>query len=275
MSALPQEREFHFSDSDFKFIAKLVNEQTGIVLAAHKRDMVYSRLARRLRALGIRDFNEYCQWVQGEGAASEMGNLVNAITTNLTSFFREQHHFEHLREHVLLPMSKQPDRHLRLWSAACSAGMEPYSMAMTLRAAIPSISQWDARILATDIDTNMLKTGAEGIYPEREFDNIPRAYRDQVVRQNEQVLMSQPLKNLIAFKYLNLLQDWPFQKQFHAVFCRNVVIYFDKPTQRQLFDRIADTIVPGGWLYIGHSENLSNVCDRFELCGRTIYRRIR
>lgn len=271
----PKEREYAFSDSEFRFLAELVNEHTGIVFADHKRDMVYSRLARRLRALGLQSFAEYCELVQGEQGGEEMGNLVNAITTNLTSFFREGHHFEHLKQNVLLPLTAKPERKLRIWSSACSSGMEPYSIAMTVKSAIPNIDKWDAKILATDIDTNMLRVGLNGEYAMSEYKNIPENYRKYASQQGDKVLVADELKELISFKHLNLLQAWPMKGEFDAIFCRNVVIYFDKPTQRKLFDRIADRLKPGGWLYIGHSENLNNVCNRFELCGRTIYRRIK
>lgn len=275
----PDEREFSFSDKEFRFLAELANKRTGIVLAEHKKDMVYSRLVRRLRALGLRSFAEYCELMQGEQGQEEIGNLVNAITTNLTSFFREKHHFEHLRDTVLAPLAARPPspKRLRIWSAGCSAGMEPYSLAMTVKSAFKDLQNWDAKILATDIDTNMLKTGSEGEYDAGQYENIPPAFRGDVARagNGDRIRMSDELKRLLAFKHLNLLESWPMKGPFDAVFCRNVVIYFDKPTQARLFNRIADLIVPGGWLYIGHSENLFKVCDRFELVGRTIYRKVK
>lgn len=270
-----KEREYAFSDSEFKFLSELVSQHTGIVLADHKRDMVYSRLARRLRALGLQSFAEYCELVQGEQGGEEMGNLVNAITTNLTSFFREAHHFEHLKQQVITPLATKPERKLRIWSSACSSGMEPYSIAMAMKSALPNIEKWDAKILATDIDTNMLRVGLKGEYAASEYKNISDIYQKYVTKQDDKVHVADELKDLISFKYLNLLQAWPMKGEFDAIFCRNVVIYFDKPTQRKLFDRMADRLKPGGWLYIGHSENLNNVCNRFELCGRTIYRRIK
>lgn len=274
-----EEREFEFSERDFRFLTQLVTKKTGIVLGDHKRDMVYSRLARRLRALGIKTFAGYCELMQGESGHEEIGNLVNAITTNLTSFFREKHHFEHLRDNVLVPMvakSSHPKR-LRIWSAGCSSGMESYSIAMTVKSALRDLHSWDARILATDIDTNMLNTGMQGEYSAEQWENIPPSHRGDVLKQakQERIRMSDPLKQLIAFKHLNLLEPWPMQGTFDVVFCRNVVIYFDKPTQQKLFARIADMLKPDGWLYIGHSENLFKVSNRFELVGRTIYRRIR
>ena len=271
----PQEREFAFHDRDFKFLASMVNERTGIVLADHKRDMVYSRLARRLRALGICTFAEYCDLLTGEDGASEMGNLVNAITTNLTAFFREGHHFEHLREQVLRPLMQRKEKRIRIWSAGCSSGAEPYTIAMVLMELLGNTNGWDARILATDIDTNMLDTGQRGVYPPEYAEKVPPAYRKYTETDANGMRVAEALKPLISFKPLNLLERWPIKGPFDAIFCRNVVIYFDKPTQKTLFNRMAELIKPDGWLYIGHSENLHNVCDRFQLIGKTIYRRVK
>jgi chemotaxis protein methyltransferase CheR len=271
------EREFSFSGSEFRFLAGLANERTGIVLSEQKKDMVYSRLVRRLRALKLNSFAEYCTLMQSEAGEEELGNLVNAITTNLTSFFREAHHFEHLHDAVLSPLMANPpaQKRLRIWSAGCSAGMEPYSIAMTMKSAMKGAKGWDAKILATDIDTNMLNTGAAGEYAIEQHTNIPAQYRTDVLQSGNRIHMSDELRQMIAFKHLNLLEAWPMSGTFDAIFCRNVVIYFDKPTQAKLFNRMADLLVPNGWLYIGHSENLFKVCDRFELLGRTIYRKVK
>lgn len=276
VTAAPAEREFAFSQSEFSFISKLVYNKTGIVLADHKRDMVYGRLVRRLRALKLKSFAEYCELIQSPQGEDEMGNLVNAVTTNLTSFFRENHHFEHLRETLMKEAESVKDRKIRLWSAACSAGMEPYSMAMTCRSAIHDIDRWDAKILATDIDTNMLDTGSRGTYTVSELEDIAPPYRQFVdhTKGDDVFHLRDYVKKLISFKHLNLLSDWPMKGPFDAIFCRNVVIYFDKPTKQKLFARMADILKPSGWLYIGHSENLHGICDRFELVGRTIYRKI-
>ncbi len=281
MSVL-QNREFTFSDGDFKFLAELVHKRVGIVLGEHKRNMVYSRLARRLRQLKINSFREYCTLLEDNSAGDEVSNLVNAITTNLTSFFREQHHFDHLRNEVLLPMSEQPppDRRLRIWSAGCSSGVEPYSIAMTALDVFAAARDWNIKILATDIDTNMLDVGRAGTYPIAQLEKIPPVYRKSFIRVDRtpsdgEIHMADKVRLLIRFNALNLLEQWPFNGPFDVIFCRNVVIYFDKPTQRQLFDRIADMLKPHGWLYIGHSENLFNVCDRFSPQGKTIYRKVR
>jgi chemotaxis protein methyltransferase CheR len=268
------DKEFAFSDQDFRFLADLANRKTGIVLTDAKRDMVYSRISRRLRALGMTNFRQYCELVQGPNGDSEMGNLVNAITTNLTHFFREKHHFEHLQKELLEPLRESSGKRLRIWSAGCSSGMEPYSIAMTIRSVFAK-SGIDAKILATDIDTNMLDRGKGGEYPIEEYDNIPPAYRGGITKGQLSDTMQMPddLKQLITFNHLNLLEGWPMRGPFDAIFCRNVVIYFDKATQTRLFNRMADLLSPSGWLYIGHSENLNKVTDRFEPAGRTIYRR--
>jgi chemotaxis protein methyltransferase CheR len=266
-----KEREFSFSEKEFHFLANLANKRTGIMLEDHKKDMVYSRLVRRLRALKLKSFAEYCDLVQSSEGTEEMGNLINAITTNLTRFFREEHHFEHLYEQI----THTKEQRLRIWSAGCSAGMEPYSIAMTVRAATKKSTSLDVKILATDIDTNMLTKGREGHYPFDQLDHIPRQYHSDITSDEDSIYMSDILREMIAFKPLNLLESWPMNGPFDVVFCRNVVIYFDKPTQAKLFNRIADLLKPDGWLYIGHSENLFKVSDRFELVGRTIYRKVR
>ena len=265
--------EFELSDSQFQFLSELAHRRTGIVLAEGKRDMVYGRLVRRLRSLALDSFAEYCQLLSGEHADDEMGHLINAITTNLTGFFREEHHFEHLTDHLATLLPKQ--KRLRLWSAACSSGMEPYSMAMVLQAALGKTATHDAKILATDIDTAMLQTGRAGTYRTSDVEKVPTAYRkDYAELDGERVVMGDALRQLITFKPLNLLEAWPMRGPFDVIFCRNVVIYFDKPTKVELFDRMADMLTPGGLLYIGHSENLHNICNRFELVGRTIYQRV-
>lgn len=271
-------REFQFTDDDFKTLRDLVHEYTGIVLSDHKRNMVYSRLARRLRALSMKSFRDYCALLKQGGQEEEMTNLINAITTNLTAFFREAHHFEHLEKEVLAPRLTAGPKKLRIWSSACSAGQEPYSIAMSVRRAIPNPAGWDMRILATDIDHNMLNKGATGIYDEKEWEKIPSDCRDSYCTlekgpQGAQVVMKPALRQMIRFNHLNLLHPWPMKGPFDAIFCRNVVIYFDKDTQRTLFARMAELLRPGGWLYIGHSESLFNVSDQFELKGRTIYQK--
>jgi len=268
------QREFSFSQENFRFLAGLAQARTGIVLADHKKDMVYGRLTRRLRALNLDGFAEYCELLQSDAGADEVGHLINAVTTNLTSFFREAHHFDHLRDAVLPHVT---GKKFRIWSSACSSGMEPYSIAMTMKQAIPDLAKWDAKILATDIDSNMLNIGREGEYPAHELEELPSQYKPYAKAgiKPGKLCVSDDLKKLITFNQLNLLEAWPMKGPFDAIFCRNVVIYFDKPTKQKLFARMADILKPGGWLYIGHSENLHGISDRFELFGRTIYRKVK
>lgn len=275
---MQQDREFHFREEDFRFIRTLVYDKAGIVLAEHKRDMVYSRLVRRLRGLNLASFSEYCDLLTSEQGDQEMGNFVNAITTNLSSFFREPHHFDHLAQSVLKPLisgGRLPEKRIRIWSAACSWGAEPYSIAMTLANALNGASGWDAKVLATDIDTNMLTKARNGEFDMDQMEKISEPYRRSYCTvKDKQFVVKDAIRSLITFKPLNLLEGWPFKGMFDAVFCRNVVIYFDKPTQARLFDRIADVMKPDGWLYIGHSENLFKVTNRFQLVGKTIYRKV-
>lgn len=270
--------EFAFEDDDFETIVGLVREQTGIVLGHHKRDLVYGRLTKRLRAIGLNAFAEYCELLQSADGEAERRMMVNAITTNLTGFFREPHHFEFLGSKVLAPIVRDATaqtRRIRIWSAGCSSGEEPYSIAMTLREAIGRGIGWDAKILATDIDTDVLSIAAAGRYEADRAKSIPASLRQQYVdgSRADTVQMSESLTSLIVFKQLNLFNPWPMSGPFDAIFCRNVVIYFNKDDQRVLFDRFAELLVPGGWLFIGHSETLFRVSDRFRHMGRTIYQR--
>ncbi|MGE4279535.1 MAG: protein-glutamate O-methyltransferase CheR [Magnetospirillum sp.] len=274
-----REREFELGDEEFRFLAAFMSRETGIVLSEHKRDMVCGRLVKRLRALGMRDFSDYCDMLRGPKGASEVENLVNAITTNITNFFREPHHFDHLRDQVLAPrLQERPRRHrIRIWSAGCSSGEEPYSIAMTMADALKGCDGWDALVLATDIDTNVLRRAELGIYPLKSVEHVPESYRKRFLRrtsESDKVQVSDDVRRLIRFRQLNLHENWPMKGQFDAIFCRNVAIYFDKPTQRQLFNRYADRLNMGGILYLGHAESLIGVSDRFEVVGKTSYRRI-
>lgn len=274
-----KEREFLFTDQDFQFISKLVQDNVGIVLPEHKRNLVYSRLARRLRALNMKTFKEYCNLLVSEDSHQELMNFTNAITTNLTGFFREPHHFEHLETLLTEHIRKATQKRLRIWSSACSTGQEPYSIAMVVAKVLENASGWDVKILATDIDTNVLNTAMNGEYDETVMDKIPSHFRSFVTRYGTNdkgnIQMGDKIRSLISFKQLNLLHNWPMKGPLDVIFCRNVVIYFNKDTQRTLFDKMANILKSDGTLYIGHSENLFNVCDRFKSIGRTIYQRIK
>lgn len=271
-------REFDFSAKDFKYISGVVADRTGIVLSEAKHDMVYSRLARRLRELQMTEFSEYIALLKS-GNEEEILAFTNAITTNLTSFFREKHHFDFLREKVLPELKRtKRDRRIRIWSAGCSSGEEPYSIAMTLRDVFPQLDGWDIKILATDLDTNMVQTAAAGVYKEERVAGLDRKHAKKWVNKGSgenagKIRMSQELRNMITFNQLNLMDEWPMKGSFDFMFCRNVVIYFNKDTQRILFDRYANLVVDGGYLFIGHSESLNKVSTRFDLLGQTIYQK--
>jgi chemotaxis protein methyltransferase CheR len=272
------QRDLVFTDADFNFIRQLVATQTGISLSEQKRELVYGRLSKRLRNLELQTFAQYCTYVEHNG--QELHELVNAITTNLTSFFREPYHFDYLRDDLLpaLLRSNAESRRIRIWSAGCSTGEEPYSIAMVLRDALPAGQGWDARILATDIDSNVLARAQQGVFAEERASGIPERYLRRSFRRGQgdnagMLRVSDEVRSLVTFRQLNLMQDWPMRGPFDVIFCRNVVIYFDKPTQKRLFNRYADLLAEGGHLFIGHSETLFKVCERFTLIGRTIYRK--
>jgi chemotaxis protein methyltransferase CheR len=271
--------EFELTDSEFKRLRELVHARTGIALSEAKRELVYGRLARRLRKLKLTSFAEYCRLVES-AESEELQELTNAITTNLTAFFRENHHFEQLGVETLPQIASRRSamRRVRLWSAGCSTGEEPYSMAIVLREGLARLPNWDIKLLATDIDSKVVATAAEGVYAADRFKGVSaervRNWFSQVTGRPGFCAASADLKALITFKQLNLLEPWPVKGPFDVIFCRNVVIYFDKATQRRLFDRMADLQEPGGWLFIGHSENLLHVTRRYKLVGRTVYRRV-
>lgn len=269
-----EETEFAFTQSDFRFIADLVKDHTGIVLADNKFKMVYARLARRVRALGMDDFKAYCALLDSPKGEHEFQDFVNAMTTNLTKFFRENHHFEHVKEHVIGP-ARQHHKRLRIWSAGCSTGEEPYSLAISLLEKVPDPKNWDAKILATDLDTNCLLTGANGIYNVEGIKDMPPLMRERYfLNHADQVKAKECLRQLISFKPLNLLQKWPMSGPFDAIFCRNVMIYFDNPTKSELVRRFGAYLKVGGYLYIGHSETLLDQQHLFKLVGRTIYKKL-
>lgn len=272
-------KEFNLTDSDFQKIKKLVIEHTGICLSDGKQDMIYSRLAKRLRQLDFEDFSQYLDLL-ASGDEAEMGNFINSVTTNLTSFFREQHHFDYLKKDLLPQLMKQnrDTRVIRIWSAGCSTGEEPYSIAMTVKETVPENQGWDVRILATDLDTNVLEHASNGVYASERVNGIPaeklrRWFRKGRGELEGYVKAADALRDMIIFKQLNLMGNWPVKPGVDIIFCRNVVIYFDKPTQSVLFDRYANTLKEDGHLFIGHSETLYKVCDRFKLLGKTIYQR--
>jgi chemotaxis protein methyltransferase CheR len=263
-------------------LAQIAREQTGIALADSKRDLVYGRLARRLRALGMSSFRQYRDYLQGVDGEREIEKFINSISTNHTKFFREVHHFAHFRSSVagafVHATSGAGGGRLRIWSAGCSTGEEPYSIALVLKHEIANIERHDVRILATDIDTEVLAKGSAGEYAATALDEIPQRFWPYLHTLDDRaktarIAMGDEVRALIAFRRLNLIEHWPLKGLFDAIFCRNVLIYFDNATKATLVDRFVNQIRPGGWLYLGHSESLIKSHPGLRLVGRTIYRR--
>ncbi|MDE2350018.1 MAG: protein-glutamate O-methyltransferase CheR [Gammaproteobacteria bacterium] len=272
-------REFQFSDADFCALRDLVKQLTGINLADSKRELVYGRVSRRLRTLGLKRFSEYRQLLEGDDE-SELVEFCNAMTTNLTAFFRESHHFDYLRDQFLLPRvhDARAPRRIRIWSAACSSGEEPYSLAMTVCEAIPDWKRWDIKILATDIDSEILARARRGIYTADRVKGLDpgrleRFFRAPAGADQSAYQVDPDLAGLITFKQINLMHDLPMKGPLDVVVCRNVIIYFDKDAQRGLFTRIAKLQRPNDLLFLGHSESLFKVSNDYDLIGKTIYRR--
>jgi len=268
-------KEFDFTRADFERVRGLIYQRAGISLADSKQEMVYSRLARRLRATGIGSFATYLDSLEGNRMPAEWESFVNALTTNLTSFFREAHHFPLLAEHVL-KVKRQHNTPLTIWCSASSTGEEPYSIAMTLCEAFNTLTP-PVSIVATDIDTNVLATASAGVYPlERvdklEAERLRRFFLKGKGAQEGMVRIRPELRQLITFRQLNLLSDdWPVRGPFDAIFCRNVMIYFDKATQRKILSRFVPLMKPDGLLFAGHSENFLYVSDALRLRGKTVY----
>lgn len=271
------EREYKFTRKNFEDIKSLVFKNTGISLSDDKEALVYGRLVRRLRVLNMDDFDAYCRLLRDENG-EEFVDFTNAITTNLTSFFRESHHFDYLVNDVVSRVKEQTKPRLRIWSAGCSTGEEPYSIAMTLYENIPNINNWDVRILATDLDTNVIQHASDGVYNIDRIEDLSRAKKKKWFHKGkgknaDKVKVKQELKELITFKHLNLMKPWPMKNLFDVIFCRNVLIYFNKDTQKNLVERYADYLTDDGYLYLGHSESMNDVTTRFELLGKSSYKK--
>ncbi len=267
--------------SEFQQISDLVYHHCGINLHKGKHELVQARIARQLRSKGLKTFAEYMRMIQADTTGREFSALIDVISTNLTSFFREQQHFSYLSETLLpnLIKEKNTERSLRAWSAGCSSGEEPYSIAMTVADAIEGHGNWDVKILASDISRRMLATAEAGIYDISRAKAIPVHFRAKYFRPfggtgEAAYQATAAIKSVIRYRYLNLIERWPFSGPFDFIFCRNVMIYFDKPTQEKLVRQFHDRLAPGGMLFTGHSESLSGLDHRFEYVQPTIYRRI-
>ncbi|HVT81750.1 MAG TPA: protein-glutamate O-methyltransferase CheR [Phycisphaerae bacterium] len=298
--------EWTLSDADFRLITGMVYDHCGITLNESKRDLVQARLSKELRAGGYQTVEQYVRMLMADQTGARFTSLIDALSTNLTSFFREPEHFQYLTS-TLVPgwvaARGNATRRIVAWSAACSSGEEPYTLGIALSealvaaeqaagrsgAAVDSISGpggWDVRILATDISTRVLGTAKAGIYPSSRLGGISPEHRQAYFgrcdpsflphrgRGKEEVFQVRPfLRSMIRFRHLNLMEGWPFSGPFDVIFCRNVMIYFDKPTQERLVNRFHDCLAPGGYLFTGHSESLTGIRHTFQYVKPTIYRR--
>lgn len=268
------------SPSDFEALAGILHRETGIYMPESKRTLMQSRLSKRLRALGLPDFGAYRHRVEREAPDGELNEMISCLTTNVTRFFRESQHFDDLAENLLpkLLETARAGRRVRFWSAGCSTGEEPYSLALLLLDLCPDAPTLDIRILASDIDPKVLEVGIAGRYPPSALDQLPARLR-RFFRQDPDEPALQEIcdaaRRLVRFRQLNLLHEWPISGQFDAIFCRNVVIYFDLPTQERLWKRFADKLLPEGRLYIGHSERLFGASlNAFKTSGAAGYVRV-
>lgn len=253
--------EFTLSRDDFRRISQMIYDDSGIKLTEGKAALVYARLAKRLRVLKMQAFRDYCDLVASAEGQGERQEMLTSLTTNVTKFFREPHHFEHLKTQIVTPfVQKGGQGRLRIWSAACSTGQEPYSIAFTLLSAWPGAANHDVKILATDIDRNVLAAAEAGVYAENLLDGISpemRARYFEPAGERGQMRVVQAVRRLITFRPLNLVEAWPMQGPFQAIFCRNVVIYFDEPTQQGIWEKFTPRLAADGALYIGHSERVT------------------
>ena len=270
-----RDREFEFTNADFERIRKLIHSHAGIALSAAKQDMVYSRLARRLRACGDRTFADYLARLERD--RPEWETFVNSLTTNLTSFFRESHHFELLAERLRRIADK---RTIRIWCNAASTGEEPYSLAITACEAFDTLTP-PVQIIASDIDTSVLAHAERGMYRQDRLDRVSaerlRRYfvRPADGQQGGELRVRPELQRLMSFRPINLLESsWPVQGPLDAIFCRNVMIYFDKPTQYAILQRFVPLLRKDGALFAGHSESFMHAADLFRSMGRTVYQRV-
>ncbi len=254
-------KHVQLDSASFNWISRVVYERTGIVLGQGKQELVKARLAKRMRATRIDSVKDYIKYIKEDPTGSEMRELLDAITTNKTSFFREPDHFDYLRD-AILPELKSRYKAIRIWSAGCSTGEEPYTISMVLHEAFPDIHSADVKILATDIANTVLAEARSGEYTFDKVKEVPKPYLTKyfttIQGVNETIWRIAPsVRKIVYFARLNLMEEWPMKGPFQVIFCRNVMIYFDRPTRERLVNRFYDYLCPGGYLLVGHSECLS------------------
>lgn len=275
--AIKELKSYDLTARHFEEVAAFIYKIAGIRLMRGKEELVKSRLSRRLRALGMDDFDQYLALVKSDKAGKELTNFLDALTTNKTSFLREARHFDFVRDNII-PLLRETNQPVRIWSAGCSSGEEPYTLAMILREHLPNIDRRDVRILATDLSTQVLQTAQEAIYDGETMLPLPPAFAQKYftpvskgagnlfqVRDN--------VRQMVRFARLNLMGPWPMQGLFNFIFCRNVMIYFDKQTQGNLVRRFGEKLMPQGYLFIGHSESLTGANHNFQYVQPALYRK--
>ena len=272
---------FSFTDADFAVIARFASREYGLDLKIEKKGLIYARLARRIRALGMDDFKTYCAYATAGTSRSEQSELLSALTTNVTSFFREQHHFDMLRSQILPNLGSRlaSGKKIRIWSAGCSGGQEPYSIAATLRESIPNLPADAVQILATDVDERILERAKAAVYRPAEVTGLSETAFNKLFTGSKDLRTSfevrPELRRMVKFETLNLVGNWVHDVKFDIVFCRNVVIYFERATQHRLWTRFHDSMTPEGCLFIGHSERLSGPSEtRFNNIGITAFEKV-
>ncbi len=260
----------------FEAIKKIIYDVAGISLAPHKAQMVSNRIAKRIKALGLEDYDDYIDYLRHEKhGEQEMPDLVNVLTTNVTHFFRENHHFNHLKANLTALLKTNAGKRIRIWSAGCSSGQEPYSIALTCLETMHALGvQANLRILATDIDTTILARARDGLYSAEALKTVSQDYLNRHFTQEGEThyRISRNLRELVAFNYFNLnTATWPMKGPFQAIFCRNVLIYFDREKQHSFVEKMARLLEPGGFLYLGHSEHYAGSLPCFAAKGQTVY----
>ena len=272
------DQEYPFTERDFAMIAEIAHRRYGLYLQASKKPLVYSRLTKRLRALALPNFETYCQLLSEPQGQQEHAHLLSALTTNVTHFFREMHHFTALREKILpsLIEKARSGSPVRIWSSACSAGQEAFSIAAVIRKEARDFASLDIKILATDVDPQMIQKAREATYDHEQTDAIPAEYKTTMIEQNgDSFKIKSDITKMVMFGELNLVDPWPMRRKFDIIFCRNAAIYFDKETQSRLWQRFSDSINISGHLMIGHSERLTGPAQaHFRNVGITTYQRL-
>jgi chemotaxis protein methyltransferase CheR len=275
-------REIQIKNRDFNALCSLVHEVAGINLNDAKSELVRARLSKRMRSLNIFDLGAYLRYVEEDQTQDELITMLDSLSTNLTSFFREKAHFDFVNKTIFPEIEarakKNANTSVRVWSAGCSTGEEPYTLALCLLENLPNPKRFDPKILASDISTRVLDTAQKGVYPEDRVKAIPKAllhrYFVKVVEKGRKFYaVKDELKHIVRFRHLNLMERWPMKRQFDFIFCRNTMIYFDKPTQNRLVNRFYEQTKSGGYLILGHSESLTGTTHQFQYVKPTIYRK--